>query len=279
MSGQSNVDRPRLLVMANQKGGVGKTATVLGLASAIACAGGADSPAANVLIVDLDPQANSTDGVGVVVGDGQPTVADVFDSKARPGALADVVVASAWAGVDIAPATEDLADLDESGNQDMVWRLDAALEDVDLSAYTAVLFDTPPSLGKLLFSALLAADEVVVVTEPSIDSVKAVARIEQTITKVQRRPNPRLDFSGIVVSRHRGTNEHDFRVQELRTVYGTHGEGGKVCRAIVRDYAARQDAHSARMPIHRFHGGNSLSLQVTYTDLARELGLLNGASA
>lgn len=278
VSGQStDRQRPRLVVLANQKGGVGKTATVLGLASAITRA--ADGEAGNVLIVDLDPQGNSTNGVGIEVADDQPTIADVFDSKARPGALADVVVASAWDRVDIAPATDDLADLDDSGNADMVWRLDAALDGVDLSGYRVVLFDTPPSLGKLLFSSLLASDEVVVVTEPTVDSVKAVGKIEQTIARVQRRPNPRLDFSGIVVSMHRGIGEHEFREGELRTAYGTYGSDGKVCRTVVPAYAARQDAHSARLPMHQFRGGKALSLQVAYTDLARELGLLNGATA
>ncbi|WP_324191758.1 ParA family protein [Nocardia cyriacigeorgica] len=279
MSEQSTAteSRPRRLVLANQKGGVGKTATTLGLASAIACQDG--DQGGNVLVVDLDPQGNATGGVGVEVVDGQLTIASVFDSKAQPGSLADVVVASAWDRVDIAPADEDLADLDESGNADLVWRLDAALEGVDLSAYRAVLFDTPPSLGKLLFSALLAADEVVVVTEPTVDSVTAVDRIERTIQRVQRRPNPRLEFSGIVVSMDRGIAEHNFRVNELRNNYGVYGQGGKVCRTVIPAYAARQDAHSARLPMHRFRGGKALSLQVAYTDLAQELGLLNGAPA
>jgi chromosome partitioning protein len=265
----------RLIVLANQKGGVGKTATTLGLASAIAAHGG------NVLLVDLDPQGNATNGVGVEVEDGQKTVADLFDPRVQPGSLADVVVASKWDRVDIAPATEDLADLDDAGNADLVWRLDAAFEGVDLSAYVAVLFDTPPSLGKLLFSALLTADEVIVITEPTVDSVKAVGKVERTIQRVQRRPNQRLKFEAIVVSLDRGIGEHTFRHNELRGTYGAYTEGGLVCRTTIPDYAARQDAHSARTPIHSFRGGKSLALQVAYTDLASELGLLKriGASA
>ncbi|MDE1674698.1 ParA family protein [Nocardia gipuzkoensis] len=274
MSGQSTESQPRLLVLANQKGGVGKTATTLGLASAVAAQEGG-----NVLVVDLDPQGNATNGVGVEVADGQPTVASLFDTKARPGALVDVVVASAWDRVDVAPATEELAALDEAGNADLVWRLDAAFDGVDLSAYRAILFDTPPSLGKLLFSALLAADEVVVVTEPTVDSVKGVGKVEETIARVQRRPNRRLRFESIVVSRHRGIAEHGFRENELRGGYGTYGAGGKVCRTVIPDLAARQDAHSARLPIHGYRGGKSLSLQVAYTDLAAELGLLQRSGA
>ncbi|MGW4071372.1 ParA family protein [Nocardia grenadensis] len=280
MSGASvtTEHRPRRVVLANQKGGVGKTATALGLASAIATSDGARG-GGHVLLVDLDPQGNATNGVGVQVTDGQPTIKDVYDSKARPGCLADVVVASAWDRVDIAPADEDLADLDDSGNADMVWRLDAALEGVDLSAYRCVLFDTPPSLGKLLFSALLTADEVVVVTEPTTDSVKGVGRIENTIARVQRRPNRDLQFSAIVVSKFRGIGEHRFRAEELRAGFGVYGQDGKVCRTVVPDLAARQDAHSAQLPQHLYRGGKSLSLQVAYTDLATELGLLEPIGA
>ncbi|MGX1779430.1 ParA family protein [Nocardia brasiliensis] len=265
----------RRIVLANQKGGVGKTATTLGLASAIAARGG------NVLVVDMDPQGNATNGVGVEVEEGQPTVATLFDARSKPGGLVDVVVASKWERVDIAPATEDLADLDESGNADLVWRLDAAFEGVDLSAYVAVLFDTPPSLGKLLFSALLTADEVIVITEPTVDSVKAVSKVERTIERVQRRPNQRLKFEAIVVSLDRDIAEHKFRRSELRDTYGEYGDGGKVCQTTVPDRAARQDAHSARVPMHEFRGGKALALQVAYTDLASELGLLEriGASA
>ncbi|MBF6138253.1 ParA family protein [Nocardia otitidiscaviarum] len=262
--------------MANQKGGVGKTATTLGLASAITYAGG------RVLIVDMDPQGNSTGGVGVEVGEEQPTVTDLFDRNAAPGAAADVVVASAWDGVDIAPATRELANVEEAGDADLVWRLDTAFEGLDLSAYDAVLFDCPPSLGRLLFSALVAADAAVVVTEATKDSVKGVTEVEETIERVRRRPNKRLQLGAIVVSRRRNVAEHNYRESELRTAYGTLGDGnrGLVARTVIPDLAARQDAHSESKPMHLFRGGKALALQVAYTDLAKELGLLpNGASA
>ncbi|SUH41119.1 ATPase, ParA type [Nocardia farcinica] len=269
--------------MANQKGGVGKTATTLGLASAIAHFGRTRGEGGRVLVMDMDPQGNATSGVGVeVVAGQQPTVADLFDRSAQPGALADVVVASAWDLVDIAPATRDLAGVEEAGDADLVWRLDAAFDGVDLSAYDAVLFDCPPSLGRLLFSALVAADQAVVVTEATKDSVKGVTEVEETIERVRRRPNPRLELGAIVVSRRRNNGEHNFREAELRQAYGTLGDsnGGLVCRTVIPDLAARQDAHSAATPIHLFHGGRALALQIAYTDLATELGLLkDGVSA
>ncbi|MEU4345441.1 AAA family ATPase [Nocardia sp. NPDC023852] len=268
--------------MANQKGGVGKTATTLGLASAIAHAGRRRGQRGRVLVMDMDPQGNATSGVGVEVNNGQRTVADLFDRSAKPGSLADVVVASEWDLVDIAPATRELASVEEAGDADLVWRLDAAFDGLDLTAYDAVLFDCPPSLGRLLFSALVAADEAMVVTEATKDSVKGVTEVEETIERVQRRPNPRLKLGGIVVSRRRNNGEHNFREEELRQAYGTigDGKGGLVCRTVIPDLAARQDAHSATTPIHLFRGGKAIALQIAYTDLAAELGLIPiGANA
>lgn len=268
--------RPRLVVIANQKGGVGKTATTLGLASAVMHAGG------RVLVVDMDPQGNATGGVGVEVVDGQPTVADLFDRSVREGALADVVVASEWERVDIAPAeTDALASVAESGHADIVWRLGTAFDGVDLSAYDAVFFDCPPSLGSLLFAPLLVADEVLVVTEPTRDALKGVRELERTIQRVQRRPNPRLRIGGVVISKRKARGEHISREPELRAAYGTLGDGngGLVARTVIPDLGAREDAHSAALPIHRFRGGKSLTLQVAYTDLAAELDLLPSEGA
>lgn len=83
---------------------------------------------------------------------------------------------------------------------------------------------------------------------------------------VQRRPNPNLAIDKIVLSRRRGTGEHQYRESELREVYGD-----LVARTAIPEYATRQDAHSARTPIHKFAGGKSLSLQLAYTDLLSEL--------
>ncbi|MFE3060370.1 ParA family protein [Nocardia sp. NPDC059239] len=274
MSIDSERSQPRRLVIANQKGGVGKTATVLGLASAIKHAGG------RVLIIDMDPQGNATGGVGVEVEAEQKTVADLFDRGVKTGDLVDVVVASEWDGVDIAPADIELGTVAESGNSDVVWRLDMAFEGVDLSAYDVVLFDCPPTLGTLLFAPLTVADEVLIVTEASRDSLKGVSELERTIQRVQRRPNPRLKIGAIVISKFKARGEHLSREPELREAYGTLGEnGGLVARTKIQDLGAREDAHSESRPMHEFRGGKALSLQVAYTDLARELGLPAGVPA
>jgi chromosome partitioning protein len=251
--------QPRKCAICNQKGGVGKTATALGLASAISARGG------KVLVVDMDPQGNATTGLGITVGEDMLTTFDLMSSS-QEGAAADAVVATDWDGVDLIPATHDLANIEADGANDLIFRLDIAFEGTDLSAYDAVLFDCPPSLGKLLFAVLCAADGVIAITEPTIDSVRGVENLEETIRNVQRRPNPRLIIDKVVLSRKRKTGEHIYREAELRESYGS-----LVARTGIPELAARQDAHSAHVPIHQFSGGKSLALRVAYNDLLDEL--------
>ncbi|NKR53081.1 AAA family ATPase [Rhodococcus hoagii] len=258
----------RKIAICNQKGGVGKTASTLGLASALSNMG------RNVLVVDVDPQGNATTGLGVEVEDGMLTTFDLMNRTAA-GTAADAVIATPWEGVDLIPANEALANIESDGANDLIFRLDIAFEGLDLSAYDAVLFDCPPSLGKLLFAVLCAADGVLAVTEPTIDSVRGIENLQETIRNVQRRPNPRLALDKIVISRKRATGEHRFRESELRDTYGE-----LVAKTAIPELAARQDAHSTHTPIHKFTGGKALALQVAYTDLLSELSInTEGAAA
>jgi len=251
----------RKLALCNQKGGVGKTATTLGLASALSAQG------RNVLIVDVDPQGNSTTGLGVEITDGMMTTFDLMNRTAS-GSAADAVIATPWDRVDLIPSNEALANIESDGANDLIFRLDIAFEGLDLSPYDAVLFDCPPSLGKLLFAVLCAVDGVIAVTEPTIDSVRGIENLQETIRNVQRRPNPRLVMEKIVLSRKRATGEHQFRERELHSTYGE-----LVAKTAIPELTARQDAHSTHTPIHKFTGGKALALQVAYTDLLSELAI------
>lgn len=251
----------RKLALCNQKGGVGKTATTLGLASALSAQG------RNVLIVDVDPQGNSTTGLGVEITDGMMTTFDLMNRTAS-GSAADAVIATPWDRVDLIPSNEALANIESDGANDLIFRLDIAFEGLDFSPYDAVLFDCPPSLGKLLFAVLCAVDGVIAVTEPTIDSVRGIENLQETIRNVQRRPNPRLVMEKIVLSRKRATGEHQFRERELRSTYGE-----LVAKTAIPELTARQDAHSTHTPIHKFTGGKALALQVAYTDLLSELAI------
>lgn len=254
--------QPKRLAVANEKGGVGKTAAVLGLASALADEG------LRVLVVDLDPQGNATRGLGIDPEDLEtPSTYDLL-SKTKKGQAADAVIPTAWEHVDVIPATKALSDSAADGANDLIFRLDIAFEGVDLAKYAVVLIDCPPTLGKLLFAPLCAADGVLVVAEPTIDGVQGVLDIEETVTNVQQRANPRLEFSAIIISRAKHTSEHKFRENELRETYGD-----LVAKTIIPELSARQDAHSQRTPMHKFRGGKSITLQVAYTDLVKELNL------
>jgi cellulose biosynthesis protein BcsQ len=257
----------RKLALCNQKGGVGKTATTLGLASALSDQG------RNVLIVDVDPQGNSTTGLGVEITDDMMTTFDLMNRTAA-GAAANAVIATPWDRVDLIPSNEALANIESDGANDLIFRLDIAFEGLDLSVYDAVLFDCPPSLGKLLFAVLCAADGVIAITEPTIDSVRGIENLQETIRNVQRRPNPRLVLEKIVLSRKRATGEHRFRESELRETYGE-----LVAKTAIPELTARQDAHSTHTPIHRFTGGKAFALQVAYTDLLSELVITEGTAA
>ncbi len=251
----------RKLALCNQKGGVGKTATTLGLASALSHQG------RDVLVVDVDPQGNSTTGLGVELTETMMTTFDLMN-RTVAGSAADAVIATPWEKVDLIPSNEALANIESDGANDLIFRLDIAFEGLDLSPYDAVLFDCPPSLGKLLFAVLCAADEVIAVTEPTIDSVRGIENLQETIRNVQRRPNPNLVLEKLVLSRKRKTGEHQFRERELRDTYGD-----LVAKTSIPELTARQDAHSSHTPIHSFTGGKALALQVAYTDLLAELAL------
>lgn len=258
--------QPRKFAVANQKGGVGKTATTLGLASAMSAKG------RKVLIVDADSQGNATNGLGVTVDSSMLTTYHLMNQTVEGGA-AEAVIATEWDGVDLIPADEELGKIESDGSNDLVFRLDVAFEGLDLSPYDAVLFDCPPSLGKVLFAVLIASDGVIAVTEPTIDSVHGVERLDETIRTVRKRANPKLAFDKIVLSRRRNTGEHSFREQELRDNYGD-----LVARTIIPELATRQDAHSQRLPIHQFRGGRAISLQTAYSDLLSELAITNGGA-
>lgn len=260
---------PRRIAFANQKGGVGKTATVTGVASAIVALGG------RVLIIDMDPQGNATEGVGIPRGEDLAVFAGttwalfIESSQGRTGHAVDHIRPSKWPGVDIIAAHINLANVEQGGGQETPWYVDLALEDADLSMYAAVLFDCPPSLGNLLFSALNTVDSVIVVTEPTVDGVKGVKSLRKTVALVQKRPNPRLVIDSIVINKRRNNGEHVFREDELRKSYGD-----LVAKTVIPDYVARQDAHSAQIPIHSHRGGRSLALQIAYDDLLAELPIV-----
>jgi len=186
---------PKVLAVANQKGGVAKTTTVHSVGAALAEQG------RRVLLVDLDPQACLTYSLGVTPDDLDLSLYDVLVH----GAPADKVLVKVGDGLDLVPATIDLAGaeiylLSRTGREYAVTR---ALDSV-ISDYDVVLLDCPPSLGILTINGLTAADEVLVPLQCEALSQRGVGQLLETIADVRNFTNPRLQVAGVVATLYDG---------------------------------------------------------------------------
>jgi chromosome partitioning protein len=189
----TNVSEGRavIIAMANQKGGVGKTTTAINLGAELASRGVA------CLLVDLDPQANATAGLGLTNRD-LPTVYDVLINETP---LTDVIVSTVQEGLDLAPSGPDLAGAEVELVPAMAreQRLRRALEAVS-DRYEAVIIDCPPSLGLLTLNALNAADEVLVPVQCEYLALEGLGQLTGTLEAVRRNLNPRLHLGGLLLT-------------------------------------------------------------------------------
>lgn len=190
---------PRILCLANQKGGVGKTTTAINLGTALAAIG------EKVLLVDLDPQGNASTGLGVSQNDRSITSFDVLLGECG---LSDAVRATAVPGFDLLPASMDLLgiEVELADNPRRMHRLAdalAALPDLQASGgghYQYVLIDCPPSLNMLTLNAMVAAQSVLVPLQCEFFALEGLSQLTQTIEQVRHSLNPALDIQGIVLT-------------------------------------------------------------------------------
>ena len=198
----------RCVAILNQKGGVGKTTVVLGLASAAAASG------RKVLVVDMDPQGAASWVLGIDSDVGRATTADVLQRTP----IADAVTTSPWSPhIDVVAATQALQVLEDTKPA----RLDRALRNEDLSDYDAVLLDCPPSLGSLTINALSAARHALVVVEPSALGLRGIGGVADAIDAVWDAKNPYLELSGVILNRVPArSREAEKRTDELRHIVG-----------------------------------------------------------
>ncbi len=231
---------PLVLAVLSLKGGTGKTTVTLGLAGAAAAAG------MRALVVDLDPQANATDCLGV--SDPAFTTNDVL-ADARPGVAADAVLPTTWGdGVSVVPAERALEHRTSPEGRDSAQRLRVALMGVT-QQYDVVLIDCPPALGELTRNALAAAGGALVVTEPSYFALTGAAAALDAVDVVRAGANLALAPYGIVVNRFRAhTAEHAFRLDELRVSYPQ-----LVLDPPMPERTAVQQAQGAGCSVHAWH--------------------------
>ena len=175
------------LVFANQKGGVGKTTTAVNLGAALAKMG------KSVLLVDFDPQANTTSSLGLVGGSG---IYEVISGREKAQAA---VRRTSQAGLDVLPASIDLtgATVELVGQEGREYFLKRALEPVS-GLYDYVFIDCPPSLGVLTLNGLVAAQGVIIPLQCEYFALEGLRMLLSTIGKVQAGPNPALRIAGIL---------------------------------------------------------------------------------
>ena len=187
---------PRVLAVANQKGGVGKTTTAINLGTALAAI------SEDVLIVDLDPQGNASTGLGIDRRNRRYSTYDVLTGEAS---LRDAIVATAVPRLHLAPSTLDLSGLElEIGQaRDRAFRLRSALSPLNTlggTKYTYVLVDCPPSLNLLTVNAMAAANAILVPLQCEFFALEGLSQLLKTVESVREQLNPDLTIHGIVLT-------------------------------------------------------------------------------
>ena len=199
--------KPKIIAIANQKGGVGKTTTTLSLAAAFAEVGH------KVLVMDLDPQGNASTGLGSAADSREFTTYDVLVGKAVEERF---IIQTDFKNLFLIPSTTDLssADIELAGTKNRSHLLRSVLNNSDLSAYDYVLFDCPPSLNVLTVNALIAADALIIPLQSEFFALEGLSQLLMSVREVRKLGNPDLRIEGVLLTMFDARNRLSLQVEE-----------------------------------------------------------------
>jgi len=260
-SGQAGIRQVRqdmrIIAIANQKGGVGKTTTAVNLGASLAVAG------RSVLLVDIDPQGNATSGVGI---DRTRLTRCIYDLLLGEASEDEVLMITQVPGLDLIPATINLAGAEiELVNMENREKLLRVVLQALRHRYDYILIDCPPSLGLLTLNALTAADNVLIPLQCEYYALEGLGQLLHTIKLVKERLNPSLELEGVLLTMFDArTNLAIQVVDEAKNYFGD-----KVFRAVIPRNVRLSEAPSYGKPVLFYDAKSRGSL--LYQEAAQEL--------
>ena len=251
-------NKPKIIAIANQKGGVGKTTTTLNLAAAFAEVGH------SVLVLDLDPQGNASTGLGSLADQREFTTYDVLVG----GVVEErFVIKTKLKNLYLIPSTTDLssADIELASNTNRSKLLRTVLSNSDLSKYDYIFFDCPPSLNVLTVNALIAADSLIIPLQSEFFALEGLSQLLISVREVRSLGNPTLRIEGVVLTMFDGRNRLSLQVEED----ARENLGELVFKTMIPRNVRISEAPSFSMPVLSYDSRSKGAL--AYRALAQEV--------